>query len=430
MSVVVLVIVLTALAALATFMFATLSYSLRDVSRVRLAEALEERGRTHLLELTLERLNELVLGTAIGRLLGNTLILLGVIYLFEQTTVSTLTRYLLSVLIAGGISLFVSVAIPHALARHAGDAIVASWARFLHGLRAVVLFITVPMHWIDDVIRRAVGASDEVESQHIEQEILSAVEEGAAEGIVGDQERAMIESVIQFRDTTAGQIMSARPEIVGLSLAAELEEVKRVIEESGHSRVPVYDGTLDHVVGILYARDLVHYVGQPAEQFDLRSALRPPIYVPETKPLRDLLHDFRVQKVHIAIVLDEYGGTAGLITIEDILEELVGDISDEHEPLEPAMFKRLSENVAEADARIYIDELNRLMGLNLPEDAGFDTLGGYVSTTMGHIPEKDETFDASGVRFTVLDAEPQKVNRVKVELIQQPAEEAPAPQGI
>src|SRR6185295_13251703 len=106
----------------------------------------------------------------------------------------------------------------------------------------------------------------------------------------------------------------------------------------------------------------------PPEQFDIRSAMRAAFYVPETKPLRDLLHDFRVKKVHLAIVLDEYGGTTGLVTIEDVLEELVGDISDEHEPLEPAMYKQLDENTAEADARMYVDELNRRMGLNLPED--------------------------------------------------------------
>jgi putative hemolysin len=424
------VLLLTALAALATLAFATLTYALRDASRVRLAEALERRGKPEMLAPTIERLNELVLATAIGRLLGNTAILLCVLYLLEQTHVSPIAQYGLSVIIAASISLLFSVALPHALARHAGDSIVASSVGFLHALRIIFLFITVPMHWIDDLVRRAVGAPADTEAQHIEQEILSAVEEGAAEGIVGDQERAMIESVIQFRDTTAGQIMTARPEIVGLELHTKIDDIKRVIEESGHSRLPVYDGTLDHTVGVLYARDLVPYVGQPAHRFDLRSALRPPLYVPETKPLRDLLKDFRVQKVHIAIVLDEYGGTAGLVTIEDILEELVGDISDEHEPLEPAMFKRLSETVAEADARIYIDELNRLMGLNLPEDAGYDTLGGFISTTLGKIPEPGTTFDGEGVKFTVLASEPQKVNRVRIELVQQPVETVDAPQGM
>ena len=114
--------------------------------------------------------------------------------------------------------------------------------------------------------------------------------------------------------------------------------------------------------------------------------MRPPFFVPETKPLRDLLKDFRLQKVHIAIVLDEYGGTAGLVTIEDIFEELVGDISDEHEPAEPAMLVRIDDHTAEADARMYIDELNRSAGPDLPEDAGYDTLGGFVSTRSAGSP--------------------------------------------
>src|SRR5262249_10236267 len=149
------------------------------------------------------------------------------------------------------------------------------------------------------------------------------------------------------------------------------------VEESGVSRIPVYEGTLDKVVGVLYARDLLKYVGEEVEKFDVRAAMRPPYFVPETTLLKDLLSNFRLQKVHIAIVLDEYGGTAGVVTIEDGLEELVGDISDEHEPSEPAMLKQVSENTWEADARVYVNELNRTVGLNLPEDQGYDTLAGF-----------------------------------------------------
>jgi putative hemolysin len=248
-------------------------------------------------------------------------------------------------------------------------------------------------------------------NQEIQQEILSAVEEGEKEGAVDEEEREMIESVISFRATTAGQIMTARPEIVAIESAATLDEIKQVIEESGLSRIPVYDETLDHIVGVLYARDLLKQLGKPPESFSMKSAVRPPFYVPETKTLRDLLHDFRLQKVHMAIVLDEYGGTAGLATIEDVLEELVGDISDEHEPAGPAMFLRTGDDTFEADARIYVDELNRLAELDLPEDAGYDTLGGFVSTTTGRIPAAGTTFDYDGARFTVLEAEPQRVNR-------------------
>jgi CBS domain containing-hemolysin-like protein len=331
------------------------------------------------------------------------------------------------------VTLFCSVMVPNALTRHSGDAIVGAFVRPLHALRVTLLPVTKLMHGIDSLVARGVGRASAEAPQRIEdeieKEILSVVEEGEKEGVVDEEEREMIESVIQFHDTTAGQIMTARPEIVGIDIGSGLALIKQTLEESGHSRLPVYDGTLDHVVGILYARDLLHHLGQPAGQFNVRSAMRPAFFVPEVKPLRDLLHDFRLQKIHIAIVLDEYGGTAGLVTIEDVLEELVGDISDEHEPVEPAMFKRIDDLTMEADARIYVDELNRLAGLNLPEDAGYDTLGGFVSTTLGRIPEAGVSFSHDGARFVVLDAEPQKVKRVKIELTPLPAESEPSVEG-
>ena len=419
-----------AAAALMSLLFSALTYSLRDLSRVRLGEDLTRRGKSGYLEPTLDHLGDLIFVTAAVRLFSNIFILLLALHLLDDTGFRPAVRYALAALIAGVVSMICSVAIPHALARHAADSIVGSQVRFLHLLRTLMLPLTKLLRVIDDVVARATGSANGTESQHVEQQILSAVEEGEKEGVVDEEEREMIESVIQFRDTTAGQIMTARPEIIGVPMDATLQQVKAVIEESGHSRIPVYEGTLDQVKGILYARDLLHMLGEPADRLNIRALIRPPYYVPETKPLRDLLNDFRLQKVHIAIVSDEYGGTAGLVTIEDILEELVGDISDEHEPLAPAMFKRLDEQSAEADARLYVDELNRLLGLSVPEDAGYDTLGGFVTTTLGRIPETGTTFEHDGAKFTVLDAEPQKVNRVKIELIPQPVEAGAAASDV
>jgi CBS domain containing-hemolysin-like protein len=146
------------------------------------------------------------------------------------------------------------------------------------------------------------------------------------------------------------------------------------------------------------------------------------MFVPETTPLGDLLRDFRHRKIHIAIVLDEYGGTTGLVTLEDILKELVGPISDEHEPVEPTLFKRISSNTVDVDARMDVEELNRLTGLGLPEDAGYATFGGYVLATLGRIPEPGATFEQNGVKFTILEAEPQRVKRIRIEQVPQPAE--------
>jgi putative hemolysin len=414
----------TAVAAGCSLLFSTLTYALRDFSRARLADQLEKAGKGEYLQPTLDHANDLIFVTAVGRLISNVLVLIGVLRLFHTSGYSIGVQYLFSVIITLLITLFCSVAIPHAIARHAGENVIAMFVGMLHGLRTLLTPVTKLMTWTDLLVRKATaganGSASEDLEEEIEQDILSAIEEGTKEGVVDEEERQMIQSVIEFHDTQVGQIMTARPEIFGVEVNSTLEAVKAKLAESGHSRIPVYEGTLDHIIGILYARDLIKYLGQPLNDFDVRKLMRPPFFVPETKPLRDLLNDFRLQKVHIAIVLDEYGGTAGLVTIEDIFEELVGDISDEHEPTEPAMLVRQSENIAEADARIYISELNRILGLNLPEDAGYDTLGGFVSTTLGKIPPPGTTFEHAGAKFTILDAEPQKVNRVKIELLPQP----------
>lgn len=373
------------LATLATFVFSSLTYSLRDFSRSRLENYLREADLERYLAYTLDHASDLIFMTAVLRLFANLLILLLFQHIFANTQPLWL-HYTASLACAAVVALLFSVAIPHAVADYAGERMIALCVRPLHMLRVIFIPIIKISHWIDRIVRRASGSNDQTESEEIEQEIIAVVEEGEKEGVVDEVEREMIESVIEFHDTTVVQIMTARPEIVGLDIKSSLQEVMRVVEESGHSRIPVYEGSLDHIVGILYARDLLKFVGRPPEQFDIRAAMRPAFYVPETKPLNDLLRDFRLQKVHMAIVLDEYGGTAGLVTIEDLLEEVVGDISDEHEPIEPAMFRRIDENTADVDARIYIDELNRLMGLNLPEDEGYNTLGGFISTTLGQIP--------------------------------------------
>lgn len=183
--------------------------------------------------------------------------------------------------------------------------------------------------------------------------------------------------------------------------------------------MPVYERDLDHIVGILYARDLLKHLADASLRrvFDAKNVMRKPLFVPETKPLKDLLQEFRLRKVHLAIVLDEFGGTAGLITIEDVLEELVGEISDEHEPSGPAAVAKLAEDKWEVDARTYVHEVNAVIGLSIPEDEGYDTLGGYVSTVLGRIPEKGEEFETAAARWTVIDAEPTRVVRLGLTLL-------------
>jgi CBS domain containing-hemolysin-like protein len=427
--------ILVALAAVLSLFFSALTYSLRDFSRPKLTEQLQKLGMGDWLQRTIDQSGDLIFVTAMGRLFANLLVFIGILHALHIWGIQNdWARYGFGALIASFITMFVSVAIPHAVAEHAAEPLIAHSVRFLHALRIALLPLTRVLYGADRMVSRlARGGADEGQQQleqQIEQEILSVVEEGEKEGVVDVQEREMITSVIEFGDSTVADAMTARPDIIGLPVSARLEQVKAVFEESGHSRLPVFEGTLDKIVGVLYARDLIKCLGEASDCFNTRTMMRPPFVVPETKPLRDLLNDFRAHKVHIAIVLDEYGGTAGLITIEDVLKELVGQVGDEHEPSEPSMIKRLDDKIVEADARIFIEQLNRLLRLNIPEDAGYETLGGFVSTTLGRIPEPGVNFEHNGVRYAIIDAEPQKVNRVKIEILAPKPEHAePARSG-
>jgi putative hemolysin len=405
-----------AVAALASLFFSTLSYALRDFARPRLQERMERFGTARLFDEIADNASDLIFVTAVARLFANILVLVFILRIFHDLEQELWIQYFLAIAAASLITLFVSVAIPNAAANHAGETFIAVCAGFLNAMRLAMVPLTKIMHFVDEVFLRAAGPQETPPTQQIQEELLSVVEEGEKEGIVDEQQRAMFESVIEFRDTVASQIMTARPDMVAIELPATLAQVKQTIEETGHSRIPVYEETVDKIVGILYARDLLKFVGTSTGPFDLRTVLRPAFYVPESKPLRDLLKDFRIRRVQMAVVLDEYGGTAGLVTVEDILEELVGDITDEHEPNEPGMLKKTSEKSWEADARIGIGELNHAIGLSLPEDAGFETLGGFISNTAGTIPAAGTSFEHSDIKYTILDAEPQKVNRVRIDL--------------
>ena len=406
----------------------TLTYALRDYSRAKLSDALETRAKYAWLEATVEHDGDLAVVTALGRMLCNLVLLLCVLHLLRPILggrwgYGEWVQYAAAIGVSGVLSLLLSIVLPHSLAQHAGEAVVATFVKPLHAARLILLPVLGVLHATDGLVRKAANktaesASEDIEDE-IEAEILSLAEEGEEKGVVDERERAMIESVIRFRDTAVGEVMTTRPAITALPATATLDEVRTLLEQTGHSRIPVYEGELDRVLGVLYARDLIPRVGLPATPFDLRSAMRQPLVVPESKPLRDLLQDFRLQKVHLAMVLDEYRNVAGLVTIEDLLEELVGEISDEHEPQSEAQFKRLDDLTAEADARIHVDEINRILGLDLPEEEDYNTLGGFVSTHLGRIPERGAAFDYLGATFTVLEAEPQRVKRLRIEL--QPA---------
>jgi CBS domain containing-hemolysin-like protein len=247
-------------------------------------------------------------------------------------------------------------------------------------------------------------------------EIISLVEKDAdgAEGADLDKtERKMIRNVINMDETLVKEIMTPRVDIITVRENQSIEGVKRLIVESGHSRIPVVGKTVDDVLGIVYAKDLLDEEKVAAAK-EVKDILHAPVYVPETKNVDDLLEDFRLSSIHIAVIIDEYGGTAGIVTIEDILEEIVGEIRDEydHDEVEQAHIENPDGSIT-IDARLPIDETNELLGLNISEDEEYDTIGGYVIAELGHIPKPNECLELPKHSIIILEADARRVTKLQ-----------------
>ncbi len=240
-----------------------------------------------------------------------------------------------------------------------------------------------------------------------EEELRTLVDVGAREGVVDRTEREMIHKVFELEDTLVREVMVPRPDMFCLEVTTPTAQILPMLREQLHSRVPVFDETIDQIVGVLYTKDLLPVLGGLPPGFDLRPHLHPPYFVPGSKRADALLREFQAKKLHLAIVVDEYGGTAGLVTLEDLLEELVGEIRDEYDEDE-RLIQRVTPRVFRVSGRLPIDDLNTATGLQIPDDS-FDTVGGWVLDLFGRVPHKGEKKEIDGVRVTV-----EKVERTRV----------------
>ena len=279
-------------------------------------------------------------------------------------------------------------------------------------LRPVVAVLT----WATDSISRAVGVEVSHEQQISADELRLIVERGGEQGVLEAEEEQMINAVIELGDRRLHEVMTPRIAIVALPATTGFDEAIDAFVEQGHSRVPVYETSVDDIVGILYAKDLLPFLKSGGERPALRSLLRTPVFVPESMTIDDLLHEFQRRKVHIAIVLDEYGGTAGLLTIEDLLEEIVGEIQDEYDVEEPLLVK-LSDDEARVDGRAAVDDLLDLFDLEnvaLEDEDEYDTVGGLVYHRVGGIPTPGDEVHVDGLRLTVESTDGRRVGKVLV----------------
>jgi CBS domain containing-hemolysin-like protein len=336
-----------------------------------------------------------------------------------------------------------TVTVPESIAEHAAERAVFLFAPLVRATYLLQRPLAPVARGIDRLVRLLAGAETTTKQEDVTEEILSVVEEGEREGVIDEDERRMIEAVVGFKNTTVEQIMTPRQDIEALEYTNNLGAITAFVRRVRHSRIPVYRAGkgLDDIIGFFYVKDLLRWLAGDGPRssagpgFELKAILRTALHVPESKTVRELADEFVARKVHAAVVVDEYGATTGLVTMEDIIEEVFGDIQDEYEKAEdapPRIEVKPDDRLADIDARAYIADANQALeplGISLPEADDYDTVGGFVLTTLGHMPEVNETFSHGDMLVTVLEAAPTRVLKVRVQIRDpDPAPDAPRPE--
>ena len=436
-------------------LFSALYHSLHAMTRSTLEELVIQRSRPgpsrHV-----ERVLADVDGhsTAVGfpRIVCNIIAALALVYWIASLRGEASPSPVDAAIGAAAASLLVWVlglVIPHSIGSYAAEKTVYTWSWLIRACYRFEAPFNGIARFFDEVVRRLSGRDKSAGAEAIEAELLSVVEEAQEGGQFDGRERRMIEAVVDFRKVTVEQIMTPRTEIEALELTNNLGEVTRFIRHSRHSRIPVYQESLDHIVGMFYIKDLMRWLAgerpapssadagakAPTKPFELRSILRPAVFVPETKTIRELLDELLRTKVHVAMVADEYGGTSGMVTLEDIVEEIFGEIQDEYEQSagqDSEVRVSAATRSADIDGRAYIGDANaalRSLGVSLPESEEYDTVGGLVVTRLGRIPTPGDSVQVESLRLTVTEAEPTRVGRVRLEVKEEtapPVAEEPA----
>ncbi|MEW5702067.1 MAG: hemolysin family protein [Candidatus Zixiibacteriota bacterium] len=289
----------------------------------------------------------------------------------------------------------------------------------------VALFASGPITWLSRLgypvvtllssvsrgVTRLLGVHPSEQHRPVsDQEIRLLALEGSLHGSIDDVERELIHQALDFSDTTARQVMTPRPDIAAVNLADDVETVLQTIREEGYSRFPVYEETIDRIKGVIYTKDIIHILSERSPVI-LRDLVRPVLFVPDSMPIPTVLARFKAERRHLAVVLDEFGGTAGLLTLEDILEEIVGDIQDEYDT-EPEAFRLLEDGTALALGGMAIIDFNERFGAQLPTDRG-DTLAGLISSTLDRLPRKGDHIELADVRLDVATLDGRRIQLVR-----------------
>jgi putative hemolysin len=322
------------------------------------------------------------------------------------------------------VSLIVGHALPFVIARRDPEAVLEALLPSFDLLaRALGLFL-MPI-WMLSGKRgeRSAANGDEPTDEEQQEATTAYLDAGQQEGLIEGDERRLLQSVVDFSDTLVREVMTPRPDIVAIKAGVTLAELRAFFREQEYSRIPVYAESLDNVVGFVFIKDLMRVSADQAADSSVTAMIRPAHVVPETKKVSDLLREFQHRQLQIAIVVDEYGGTAGLVTLEDLLEEIVGEIRDEYDVEVEAVVEE-PDGAYLVTGKADVQTVSERLGLSI-EPEGFETFGGYVLARLGRVPSTGEAFDVDGLRIEVIDAERRRVHRLRVRRISEPAGAAP-----
>lgn len=394
--------------------FSAAESALMSVSKVKIRHAMQEgddRART--VDLLLKNPSKLLTTILVGN---------NVVNISSSALATTLAMHIwgaqgpiISAVVMTFIVLIFGEIAPKTFATQNSEKIAYFSSPYLVFLSALIKPLIKVLVKITNLIVKIAGGDPNQERPFVtEDEIIRFVNVGEEEGVIEEGEKEMIHSIFEFDDTVVREIMVPRIDIVAVEVDTPLSEVVTIIIKNGHSRIPVFIETVDNIVGILYAKDLLKFIHTDFGGITIEQLMRRAYYVPESKKVNQLLSELRLEKVHMAIVLDEYGGTAGIVTIEDLIEEIVGDIQDEYD-VEDVDYSFISNTELVVDAGMPIDEFNDLLNVSLPEE-DYDTVGGVVLSILGHVPTSGEELAHDNLLFTIQEMAGHRILKIHVQL--------------
>ncbi len=272
-----------------------------------------------------------------------------------------------------------------------------------------------PVIWFIGAFARGITGGRAARAPYLtEQELMTLLHVSEEQGVIEEEERDMINGIIEIGDKSVREVMVPRTDITAIDRGTSIKDIMAVFRQHRHTRLPVFDGDLDHMVGLIHVKDLLLFFARGMASFEIGKILRPMMYTPESKKVDELLHQMQTEKVHMMTVVDEYGGTAGLVTLEDLLEEIVGEIRDEYDLGEEEPLTVVGDREALVDARFSMQELNERLQLGVEESDDYDSVGGYVYATLGEVPAAGAEFDAGRVHWTVVAVDGNRIVQVRL----------------